>query len=344
MIIINLNRQNMKKVKMISFVITFVMCLGCTNSIDDDMLVISGQIGWKNELYSILEDNKDQISESELSLLDFKLHNSVVLTVDDFFNKESLFPVYINNFYERFELMPFYFLETDTLTTHYKADYLVEMVNLLLEDDNHDIVELNWLHKNNKFSSVALFNKQSGELEYDNVLFNIISQNQKLLKGTLTRAETVPIDPFVFDYDIVNCYSANNELLSSVWINWYEYGDFYRSSPVYSQEDSSLIGYKYKYRHNELICDFGEWRFYETGELMGSIKEYVDSCSGNTINFTYCIWTGPSLDIPNNPINLTPPARGGIVDLNMFSNNYFGVRVDGRVSNIYMQPSYILYN
>ena len=333
----------MKKVKMISFVITFVMCLGCTNSIDDDMLVISGQIGWKNELYSILEDNKDQISESELSLLDFKLHNSVVLTVDDFFNKESLFPVYINNLYERFELMPFYFLETDTLTTHYKADYLVEMVNLLLEEDNHDIVELNWLHKNNKFSSIALFNKQSGELEYDNVLFNIISQNQKLLKGTLTRAETVPINPYAIGYDIVHCYSSDNTMIASAWINWYEYGKFYKSSPVYSQEDSSIIGYKYKYQHDRLICNFDEWRF-NNATAISVVKECDDHCSGNTINFTYCIWVGPTIDKPNDPINQYPPTQNGIVDISTYSIYYGGFRTEGRVCNIYMQPSYIQYN
>lgn len=335
----------MKKVKMISFVITFVMCFGCTNSIDDDMLVISGQIGWKNELYSILEDNKDQISESELSLLDIKLHNSVVLTVDDFFNKESLFPVYINNLYERFELMPFYFLETDTLTTHYKADYLVEMVNLLLEDDNHDIVELNWLHKNNKFSSIALFNKQSGELEYDNVLFNIISQNQKLLKGTLTRAETAPNNPYASDYDIVQCYSSDNTMVASAWINWYEYGKYYKSNPIYDLMDSTMVvGYNYEFHHNRLICNFGDWKF-NNASAVSTIKEYVDNCSSNTINFTYCLWAGPTSEKPYNPLSIYIPEQNSMVDLNQYSSYYGGFRIDGIVRNVYIKPSgYVVRN
>lgn len=338
----NIILRDFMKQNIISLIAIFALFVGCTKNFDD-VLITDVNKDWKYELYSIIEDNKVQLDESGLSLLNFKLKSTSKLSMKDFFNDESLFPVYINNYQKRFELMPLRFVETDTLSIHYKLEYMMSMVNELLKFNDYHVIELEWLHNDERFYSTALFNQESGALEYDNILFNIISNRQRHTKSVITRSETPPSNPYVYDYDIVNCYSSDNTTIASVWINWYEYGKYYKSNPVYSPIDSSIIGYNYEFKHSNLICSFGEWK-YNNASAIGSIKDYNNNCNSNTINFTYCIWVGPNVEKPNNPIATYVPSQNGSADLTQFSNYYGGLRIGGRVKNVYIQPSdYIIY-
>ena len=89
------------------------------------------------------------------------------------------------------------------------------------------------------------------------------------------------------------------------------------------------------------MCDFGSWRF-NNASAIATIGEYVDNSGLDSIDFTYSIWVGPISEKPNDPINSYPPARNGMVDLNMFSLDYPGLRIDGKVRNIFVRPSYYI--
>lgn len=187
-----------KSINCISATLFLVLPIICSCESADDFDVLD--LGYKSysqnklseyALFDLIDDNRAVLDTSGLSLVGTKTLENYNLSLSTFFNdKYNIYPIY-NRDMKKFHLVSMDFFKSDTVLIHFKYDYLQSYVDSLLKSKTSYIVkELTWNYESKRFKTIALFDRYSGELEYDNVLFNTFKTSiPNSVKRLLTRSE-----------------------------------------------------------------------------------------------------------------------------------------------------------
>lgn len=297
----------MKKV-FLSFCTTIIMLCSCTSDYGLDVLEIDMDFNrtWQQELSEVLEDYSAILDSSSVSLLDYKQIDYLDLDTSYFFNNKSrCHPIFFNSF-DRFTLVSYAILKTDTAAIHFKYEYLLNSVMTLLSNiDSYNVVELKWQYNGEQqFTTYSLFDKRTNELMYDNILTNIITPESKILKNkkVLTRSETSGSQGNsgqIIDQNtaMLDFYNRNFDLVATALSHWEEYGTW-KEVPI-RDSLNKVIGYSYQYQHIRLYHYSERWSANEN--YITATVDFQD-LSGSTYGmFKRFLWVGPNEYCPTTP-------------------------------------------
>lgn len=294
----------MKKV-FLSFCTTIIMLCSCTSDYGLDVLEIDMDFNrtWQQELSEVLEDYSAILDSSSVSLLDYKQIDYLDLDTSYFFNNKSrCHPIFFNSF-DRFTLVSYAILKTDTAAIHFKYEYLLNSVMTLLSNiDSYNVVELKWQYNGEQqFTTYSLFDKRTNELMYDNILTNIITPESKILKNkkVLTRSEVGGgHNSFGSNFNVISFYSTTGVLLAEAVSSWEERGHW-RQIPI-KDSCNNVVGYDFAYVHDNLIFNHDSW--YDTNNNNITIlNELIDYSTSYYGAFKRVLWVGPSNYAPVAP-------------------------------------------
>ncbi|MBO5932559.1 MAG: hypothetical protein J6Q19_02395 [Bacteroidaceae bacterium] len=182
--------------KKINFLILLILICSCNNELYDSSLLVLSE----EDNYSSLNSAKDFLKNyNTLDLLGLELvemndySSKNKLSVEDFFNDNEQYYVAYNGSTKNPKLITYTMLQKDTCMIHYKHDDLVKHIETLLTGKSqYNVKELKWNYKNEMFSTIALFDRNTGELLYDNILYNILAiEVNNSSKKYLNRGEYV---------------------------------------------------------------------------------------------------------------------------------------------------------
>ena len=315
---------------------SFLSLLGmnaCTNGFEDmDILDYDSKSDWQQELNYLLLENELLFSNSKLSFLKAEPIAFEELDSSSFFNEKTLIPTYISGT-EKFELLPLNYIKNDSLTKHVKYDFIHWKVNQLLKSDSYVAVELYWDFNGHPTNTVAIFNKKSNELEYDNILFNVLNNNIKNKKARLTRTEIFDPTHWGINYDIIYFYNRNNEMAAFSWYSWTSY-QF--SVPVYYDSLGTMYVkseyyYGINFYHDDWTADDSLLSAFSTYRNMSNkyyASLYVYTFVGPKI---YCPSVYDVESILNNPPGNIPP--GGMYNAGFIAldDRWLGCWVESRL-------------
>ena len=281
--------------KQLIFFASFLSLMGmnaCTNGIEDmDVLDINSRSDWQDELVFLLNENSSLLSNSGISLSEYKPISFEELDSTSFFNENTLIPTYITGT-DKIELLPLDYIKKDTLTRHVKVDFITWNVNKLLKSSSHTAVELTWEFKGHKTKTIALFDTRSGELEYDNILFNLLNNNIKNKKYRLTKSEIFDPTHWGANYDIVYFYNRNNEMAAFSWYGWTSYQFsvpvYYDSLGVLYMREENYYGINY-YHDSWTACD----------ELLSAFSSYRNLSNQYYASLYVYTFVGPKIYSPS---------------------------------------------
>lgn len=314
----NLNKNDMKKSSFIvCFLFAMVLFTSCSVG-DYDILEVTNSVpekSWNEELSLLLKDNASTLSSSGISLKKARYVENANLSIDDFFGGDAdCYPVYSSDL-SRFDLKSFDYIEQDTSTMHYKTSYLKSYVDSLLRDNNSDVVELVWSTEDGSFHSFALIDSNTGEIQYENVLFNMLSFSSEetgLSKQTLTRTEGAWANAIQTGHDEICCVNVlSHEPVARVTLDWAEFGDWIQI-PIYNGTDSStVIGFRYQYHHISSDHRLIEWSGANSTAIPIVTSAFFLDMSTSTYGlYKYMLWAGYYFSEPvisNYPVTLTEP-------------------------------------
>ena len=184
----------MKKV-FLSFCTTIIMLCSCTSDYGLDVLGLEDfSMSPEKSIASFLSDSNEILTKSGLTLVkNTELSTSQKIDIETFFNSDfNCYPVYSRDL-KFMKLENLDFIKSDTSTIHFKYEYLRSYVDSLLDNRKNLVIrELTWNYRGETIKTIGLFNRFSGEMEYDNVLFNLISQKYNFVRNStnLTRSES----------------------------------------------------------------------------------------------------------------------------------------------------------
>lgn len=318
----------------LSVTIGLLTVSSCTKYDTYDILKIENEkvpTTWREELKMLVNDNSSVLTASGVSLKKARKLSSVTPDSASFFNDEMRFyPIYQSDL-KKFDVAPYRFLQEDTVTVHYRTTHLNSMVNEILSSNvPYDVVELTWEKDGESFKTLSLFNEETGELLYDNIFSNIITQ--KIVSGSkkpfLTRSEGGPgYSPYQQGYEIVYYMPANGDGYTYAAINWYELG--YNEQINVTDSTGNIIGHRIRYHH--VRCDYTPHTYSTNGTE--SKCGFLDMSANYDGEFMFYIWAGPGFPGENylytrlvmdntNSEYINMPVEGSSVDAHGYVAHY----------------------
>lgn len=218
----------MKKV-FLSFCTTIIMLCSCTSDYGLDVLGLEDfSMSPEKSIASFLSDNSITFSKNGLSLIcTEEYRGSKRLSADVLLNNEyDCYPIYSANM-NSMKLVSLTHFMTDTVSVHFKYNYLESYVDSIINNSNGiEVKELTWNYKGKRIKTIALFDLYSGEILYDNILYNIFTQknlSSKVVKN-LTRAENQigasAVEQVVYSIGVHNATYTVSWSITGEYQNW----------------------------------------------------------------------------------------------------------------------------
>lgn len=247
---ISIELKKRKIMRIQSFILPMIISLGlcfasCSNENEEWEYDYESDT-WETELRNVVSDFNFLFENSFVKFLQAEELNCKVDS-SDFFNDETYYPVCIKNLYNFFMPKNMTFVMNDTSTIHMPYSAIRGIIsNIIDNQDKYDFVKLTWAFGNDTFTTVAVFNKDNGQIIYDNIFTNIpLSQIEiPSQKSRLTRSEpgtgvnvitkifyrvTLPIE-----YEHIDCYILRVKALCDI----HYYGPI--GCPIYYVEYKSI--------------------------------------------------------------------------------------------------------
>lgn len=270
--------------------------VSCTNIADIDILDIgSEQRTWKQELSDIISENAQVLQNSGLTLKSYRNLGNATFDASEFFEESTgQYPVYTGSL-DKFTLMPYSFVAEDTVTMHFKMDHLKKHVAETLADRHYTAVLLTWEKDGQTLQTTALFNTETGELEYDNILFNLITAEVRSSEDAprlLTAAEGGNINGSQFES--ICCYNSAGTAVAGVTLTWQEHG-YWKLNDIFSVSDSTkVIGVRYEYVHQSVDHHFEHWSGINPGSYseITTFYDFIDYSTQYYGMYKYILWAG----------------------------------------------------
>lgn len=161
------------KIKKLIVVLAGVFVASCSNE-QDYFPVCYEKCDWTTSLQDIVSDNSEIFEYRGLNITNMKLAQGIKVDKNMFFGEEyGIFPVYSKKD-SIFTVISYKELKNNIESYCFDTVSIVNNINIILEHaDDYDVIELTWTFEDRPYKSLALFNKRTGELEYDNMLFNM---------------------------------------------------------------------------------------------------------------------------------------------------------------------------
>lgn len=291
--------MKLNKLVVMGAVTIFVSC-----SNDNDFFpLVENDCSWETTLDEIVTDNESLFENQGIKITGMRFVDGIKVNRDLFYGEEyGFFPVYSK------KDSVFTVITYNELVNHsdqYSFDTISvnkTITRLLEKAEDYDVVELSWNCLGETYNSLALFNRRTGELEYDNMLFNM-STISRYERESFSRAIFIT-ETGVYETgsDCVE-YKRLNQVIAKSGVNWVVKGTWHRQLDLLFEDD---VNYYY-----DVCSTFSMDRVEITpitfecpGYDVDVFCDYVDYSvsQSSTYNFRYAIWAGPNggLDITSN--------------------------------------------
>ncbi|MBO7111135.1 MAG: hypothetical protein J6W18_04220 [Bacteroidaceae bacterium] len=217
---------------LLPMLMTLVLCwVSCTNDYEmwDDYI----SQDWEASLNQIISENYILYSNSGISLNNYEETDIYPLNQYSFINSDARYPVMTGNY---ITLAPYEFIDFDSIMCHVKSFHIDNMVKYVMNNkSSFKAIKLEWLVNGVPYITYAIFDKNNGDLIYDNILYNTITMDNKRLsklrKFKLTRSENWGYQEGDYqgsemfeDSDTFSYHDSNGNWIATVSINWSEHG------------------------------------------------------------------------------------------------------------------------
>ncbi len=276
------------------FIAVIAMQLVSCSKDSDFFPSYADDFNWESSLEEIMSDNKDIFEFNDIEITDVKLMKDLKLDSAIFFDsKYGFFPVYSKED-SVLEVIRYEEIDRRNEEYGYNEETVNKRIQKLIEHANdYDVIQLSWRYGTDTFKSLALFNKRTGELEYDNMLFNmatIAKYDAEKFILIMRSSETPPSD---FSGSKTVRYYENGNVVASASLNWNVWGSWVGNT-VLSYEDEDYFYYTtfYTYSYNS-----GQINTSSTNEN-NNYGIFIDY-RNNSVTYQpryeieYALWAGP---------------------------------------------------
>ena len=274
-----------KSLALIGILTAFVSCYNESDlfpAFDDDCT-------WETTLDEIISDNDTSFGENHLKLIEAQVMKGMSIDSSLFFNgRYGYFPVF-NKKDTIFEFIQYDEIDKENSEYSFDSDIVNTKINTILSNkEKYDIIQLTWQYNGESFNTLALFNKKTGELEYDNLLFNmpLISKYDNNTFSMMLRSteSNVITETGVESVSFI----VNTITVATSTVDW------------------ALTGYWTTYDHIEDSVKYRSYTYHfldithaETGSHQNGYDHYnqffLDTFfPGGPCKFRICVWAGTS--------------------------------------------------
>jgi hypothetical protein len=299
---------------------TGIILSACSND-SDYFPSFKNDCSWETSLSEIITDNQTVFSDRGIKITNMQFMKDISIDRDLFLgDKYGFFPVY-SKLDSVFTVVTYGQLMRDSANYFFDTIPVFNTINDLLEEaDDFDIVELTWQYDDNKYNSLAFFNKRTGELRYDNMLYNM-STLSHYKKESFSRAlnNTEMINGVGDSGNDCVEYIQNNCVLARSGIEWEVKGKW-RIVYQYHYSDDDSIYYNTSSTFAVDHVKFTRIRYVTDEVLYDTYYDKRDLSPGNTstYKFRYAIWAGPKNGLNiydgNNPFNMNLESPEGFAN------------------------------
>ena len=280
------------------FLLLFFMAglaLSCTN---DCLPMFDDGCDWQTSLSEIADDNKELFAGRGMELTgscqmkDMKLDRELLCG-----SEYGSFPVYSEKD-SVFTVLTYDELRKDAEKYNYDMEKVDARIDSILSHaDDYDIIQLEWTGRAGKFYTLALFNRLTAELEYDNMLYNM---------STVARYDSQELSMLVYTYEphLVSKLITKRKVVEWVEgvatmaraaIEWDVYGAWVNPNPVLVYTDGVLDYYTITHEFTLEYLNIRQIYPYDYQEGYGNYVAYRDRSLTHEDHYTiYCaLWAGP---------------------------------------------------
>ena len=239
----------MRTVTFLRLACFFFLVGACTDNIEF-VPTLDSTLDWNESLKTIVFDNNFTMSNNNLSIIEKRQIKNTNISDKYFFEKEYAFiPVYLLD-NTRFTLKNIESVSKDTSIVSLQRLQKIRTIvdDIIDSSDSYNFVELTWKQNNDYFKSVSVFDRITGELIYDNVLYNI------LLASNYSGGFNIMIVSAEYEnaeYEGSDFVSFSEDGTEYAWVslNWYEHGHWdFIDGPI----ENGYFERTYFYRHDVL--------------------------------------------------------------------------------------------
>lgn len=211
------------KINNLLTLVVVVFIASCSN--DNDMFPsFSDDCNWETSLNDIISDNESLFGSRNFQIIGTRKIENLKVNEDLFYSgKYGFFPIYSETD-SVYKIVDYDEICKNASKHNFKKEKTDSLIRSFIEKaDDYDIVELTWKCNSDIFNSLALFNKRTGELEYDNMLFNmssVSSYNAENFSLLLTQFE---VECVKTASDVVNYYQGF-DLAATAGVSWSVFG------------------------------------------------------------------------------------------------------------------------
>lgn len=280
-----------------------MIIVSCSNN-SDFFPSFNDDCSWESSLKDIISDNKDIFAGMDIEITDVKLMKDMSIDSTLFFDsKYGYFPVFSKKD-SIFEIIKYDEIDRNEREYSFNKKVVNDKISKLLEkSEDYDIIQLTWRFGSDKFKSLSLFNKRTGELEYDNMLFNMttISKYNGLPFALMLRGAEDPKHDFSGS-DIVT-YSDGLEIVASAKIDWIVKGHWDTYTDLVNEDN---YNYYYVTFYTYCVDSTRIWSTRSAEPGYETFAEYSNKTSPYQPRywFLYAIWAGPLGEFNSNNFNL----------------------------------------
>ena len=248
---------------------------------------------WESSLDDIIKDNKDIFASYDIEMVEAVFLKDIKLSDDLFFDgKYGYFPVFSKKD-SIMEVIKYDDIDKQNQEYGFNKNIVNDKILKLLEKaDDYDVVQLQWRLGTEYFKSLALFDRLTGELEYDNLLFNMTTiakyDAEKFI--LILRSSETPASNYSGSRT-VNHYLGMN-LVATASVDWYVYGHW-NTNTYLSKEDE----YNYYYTTYYTFC-YDSARINTSHSEVDGFDTFVDARNNSVVlqprfEIEYALWAGP---------------------------------------------------
>lgn len=281
------------KIKTLLFSVLLVFMASCSS--DSDYPLFNEDYSWESSLNEIVIDNKELFESRDMRIIGTKKLDDLKVDEDLFFSgRYGFFPIYSEED-SVYTIVGYEELERNADKYNFDKNKVYGKFNDYLENANdYDVIELTWICNSDTINSLALFNKRTSELEYDNMLFNMTSvsrYNANNFSLLLTQFETECVLDTV---DVVE-YWSGSDLVARAGVAWSVYGKWDHPNTIYLEDDIFyyIIEEKDFLLTSVSISPISYTSPYGGGETFVRYENHSVSLQPYYVVY-YAIWAGPS--------------------------------------------------
>lgn len=301
-----LTKTNNMYLKNLSLIVKGLLLASCSND-SDFFPTIDNNCSWETSIDGLITDNKSLFDSRGIRIVGFERKKDIQVNRDLFYGGEyGFFPVYSPQD-SVYKIVKYEELVKNAKEYGFNPQKSLNKIDSLLNNkDNYEVVELTWCCGNDLFSSLALFNKLTGELEYDNMLFNMSTISTYNKNGFSMMLSIFEVSKVVDDADYVE-HKVGDVLISKAGVRWEVYGSWKHDIVVLRENEQYIYLHDYAFFSLDHV-DLSEIKHgnYDGGNYFIRKGNY-SSLYSQYYNIRYAIWAGPNGGFNGTGFNLIEP-------------------------------------